>query len=235
MTVDGLRRARARFLSHPLSPATPTYPGTPGVRFDPLSRIATGDEANWMMVSTGNHAGTHVDGPWHFDPNGRRISEFSAAELVFDSPCLIDIPSGELGLITADDLRPYAAALRDADMVLVRTGFGRIREIDPGRYATHGPGFHPSAGRFLVSETRVRALVMDCISATCQAHLAEGHEFHRIALGSYTPGREILLVEDARLDDDLHSEDLGTVIVGVLVLQDQDGGPATLIALSKGR
>lgn len=231
--TDSARTPGARFLSHPLSPTTPVYPGTPAVQFDPRSRIADGDEANWLVVTTGNHAGTHVDGPWHFDPKGRPMSAFSAAELVFQAPCLIDLPRGDDELITADDLRPFADELGSADMAVVRTGFGRIRETDPYRYATCGPGFDPSAAWYLTKETAVRALVMDCISATCQAHLADGHAFHRIALGAYSPGREILLVEDARLDDDLAGSDLGLVIVGALLLEDQDGGPATIIALPR--
>jgi len=221
----------ARFLSYPLSPSTPSYPGTPGVTFDARSRIAAGDEANWIVFTANNHAGTHVDGPWHFDPNGRRISELAAEELVFDAVRLIDLPKQPSELITVDDLLPHAEALRDADLLLLRTGFGPTRWRDPEAYRARGPGFHSSAGWYLSRQTSVRAVAMDFISATCQAHIAEGQAFHRIALGALTPGREILLIEDARLDDDLEQQDVGMVVVGLLILEDQDGGPATIIAL----
>jgi len=221
-----------RLLSYPLAPDSPTYVGTPAAVFTPGSRIERGDTSNWVVVTTQNHASTHVDGPWHFNPNGRRITEIDPGEFLFEMPRLVDIPKSDDEVVTAADLRTHGEAIRGADMLLIRTGYGaRWRSADPERYRHHSPGFDVSAGRYLVDEQpALRAVAMDVISAACQAHVDEGREFHRIMLGRRRDDRYVFLVEDARIDPDLAQVDLGRVIMAPLLLEGQDGGPVTLLA-----
>jgi kynurenine formamidase len=187
-----------------------------------------------VTVTTQNHVSTHVDGPWHFNPNGRRITEIDPGEFFFESPRLLDLARTDDELITEADLRPHADEIAGADMLLIRTGYGRRwRSADPERYSHHGPGFAVSAGEYLMREQpSLRALVLDFISAASPTHAAEGNEFHRIMLGRHREDRYVFLVEDARLDPDLSQADLGRAIVAPLLLQDQDGGPVTLFAES---
>jgi arylformamidase len=222
-----------RLLSHPLSPSTPTYPGTPGATFTPASRIADGDVSNWLVFTTQNHAATHVDGPWHFNPHGRRITEIDPTEFLFTSPVVIDIPKGDDEVITGDDFAAHAAEIAGSDMLLVRTGYGpRWRSADPERFRSHGPGFHSSAGEYLIREQpSVRAVAMDFISAAAQVAEAEGIEFHRTVLGRSPGDRYIFLVEDARIDSDLGPADLGFVVMAPLLLEGQDGGQVTMLAV----
>lgn len=220
------------FLSYPLSAQTPAFPDCPSATFEPLLRIDRGDVCNMVTVTTQNHVGTHVDGPWHFNPNGKRITELEPWEFFFESPRLIDLVKGDDELITEADLRQHAAEIAGADIIMIRTGFGRTwRSADPGRYSGHGPGFAVSAGEYLIREQpSVRAIALDWISAASPTHALEGNEFHRIVLGRQREDRYILIVEDARLDPDLTQEELGRVIVAPLLLQDQDGGPVTVFA-----
>jgi kynurenine formamidase len=224
-----------RLLSHPLSPETPAFPDCPRATFEPTSRIERGDVCNWVTITTQNHLSTHVDGPWHFNPNGRRITEIAPEEFFFESPCLLDLAKSDDELITEADLRPHAAEIAGADVLMIRSGFGRRwRSADPERYSQHGPGFAASAGEYLIREQpSLRAIVLDFISAASPTHAPEGHEFHRVMLGRRREDRYILIVEDARLDADLRREDLGLVILAPLLLQDQDGGPVTLFADSR--
>jgi kynurenine formamidase len=222
-----------RLLSHPLSPSTPTYPGTPGTTFTPASRIADRDTSNWLVFTTQNHAATHVDGPWHFNPHGLRITEIEPTEFLFTSPAIIDIPKGDDEVITADELAAHAAEIAGHDMLLVRTGYGRRwRSDDPERFRHHGPGFHGSAGEYLIREQlSVRAVAMDFISAAAQVAAADGIEFHRTVLGRQLGDRYIFLVEDARIDADLGPADLGFVVMAPLLLEGQDGGQVTMLAV----
>lgn len=225
-----------RLLSHPLTPDTPTYPGTPGCSFEPASRIAKGEVSNWLVFKTQNHAATHVDGPWHFNPNGKRITDIDPGEFFFLRPVVLDIPKSDDEVVTGGDLAAHDDEIAGADMLLVRTGYGRRwRTADPDRYSKHGPGFHSSAGRYLIDrQPTVRAIAMDFISCACLAHEAEGVEFHRIALGRQATDRYILLIEDARIDPDLSASDLGMVVMAPLLLQDQDGGQVTMLATPRG-
>lgn len=225
-------KGNVRLLSHALSPTTPTYPRTDSPIFEETSRIAHGATANWMTVTFQNHAGTHVDGPWHFNPKGRRITEIDPGEFIFTRPLLADIPKDDGEVVTGDDLATALAARPDADLLLIRTGFGqRFRDADPERYRHQSPGFAASAGEFvLASAPSIRAIGMDFVSATSQRFVADGHAFHRLMAGSNRDDRYVFLIEDVRLDSDLTAADLGRVTMAPLLLADQDGGPVTLFA-----
>jgi kynurenine formamidase len=224
-----------RFLSYPVSPDAPVFPDCPTASFEPLFRIDRGDVCNMVTVTTQNHVSTHMDGPWHFNPNGKRITELEASEFFFETPRLLDLARADDELITDADLRAHAGEIAGADMLLIRTGFGRRwRSADPIRYSQHGPGFAVSAGEYLIREQpSLRAIVLDWISAASPTHAPEGHEFHRVVLGRRREDRYILIVEDARLDAELTGADLGRVVIAPLLLQDQDGGPVTLFADSR--
>lgn len=220
-----------RLLSHPLGNATPTYLDNPSVSLTLVSSIGDGDIANWFELRTINHNGTHVDAPWHCNPDGKRITDLDCSWFSYGHPLLVDVPKGDDELIRDDDFFPYASLISEADMLLVRTGFGAAtRTVDSARYGRRAPGFHPSAGRYLRSFPTLRAVVMDIPSAGAPAHQEVGFEFHRIVLGGHDPERFILLVEDARLDADLDQSDLHRVILAPLLLMDADGAPATVLA-----
>jgi arylformamidase len=225
-----------RLLSHKLSPDTPTYPGTPGTSFVPNMRIDNGDVANVLVFTTQNHAGTHVDGPWHFNPEGRRIDEIDPAEFVFTSPIVVDIPKNDDEIIGHSDLAGRAPELAGHDLILVRTGYGaRWRSAEPERYRHHSPGFDAAAGRFLVDRLPdVRAIALDFISASAQVAEEEGLEFHRTLLGRGAGDRYVFIVEDARIDADIGEADLGLVVMAPLLLEGQDGGQVTMLAIPGG-
>ena len=53
-------------ISVPISAATPTYPGDPGVEIKQWTAIADGYAANVSLLHFGAHTATHVDAPAHF-------------------------------------------------------------------------------------------------------------------------------------------------------------------------
>lgn len=121
-----------RLLSWELTPETPTYMDNPPVELEQVASIAGGDIANWFSLQTINHNGTHVDAPWHFDPQRMRLDHLEPSPFFFTRPRVIDVPRDAGALITADDLRSSHDAIDGADLVLVRTGFG-------GRYRHGAP------------------------------------------------------------------------------------------------
>ncbi len=192
-------------LAHTLSPATPFYEGLARPGFNQVYSLAKGDACNSFYITTSNHAGTHVDGPNHFNPAGRRISEYSAEELRFTRPAILPLSVGAGHLITANDLAGLADVRRDCDVLLIRTGCGRWRESDPDRFVNRSPGFSRSAAECLLKALpELKAIVMDIISAASVLHMEEGCEAHRVFLGcaGYSD-RNVLLVEDANLPESM--------------------------------
>jgi len=221
-----------RLLSYTLSESTPTYADNPKVQIKPMSLIEEGGVANWFLVSTINHNGTHLDAPWHFNPEGAKVTDLGPEWFVYSSPVLVDVPKDDDELIYDKDLIVHENVIRHADLLLVRTGYGaRVRDSDPERYGRKAPGFHPSAARYLKQFTQLRAVGMDLPSAGAPNFPEEAAEFHRIALGAKEGSGFFLIIEDMRLDPDLDQSELKKVIMAPLLLENLDGAPVTVFTL----
>ena len=62
-------------LSYKLSENTPFYEGLAKPRIEQIYDLREGHACNSFYFTASNHAGTHVDGPYHFNPAGRKIAE----------------------------------------------------------------------------------------------------------------------------------------------------------------
>ena len=72
----------------PLQQGMPVWPGDPAFEFAPLLRMSRGDSCNTSIVSICTHVGTHVDAPWHFEEEGKRLHEMDTG-LFFGEATLI--------------------------------------------------------------------------------------------------------------------------------------------------
>lgn len=69
-------------VSVPLSAATPTYPGDPGIDIKSWLTLASGDAANVSLINFGLHSGTHVDAPAHFIAGGAKVDSLPLESLI---------------------------------------------------------------------------------------------------------------------------------------------------------
>jgi len=69
-------------VSVPLSSATPTYPGDPGIEIKKWMTLVKGDPANVSLINFGLHSGTHVDAPAHFIEGARTVDKLPLTSLV---------------------------------------------------------------------------------------------------------------------------------------------------------
>jgi kynurenine formamidase len=216
-------------LSYPLSESTPFYKALRGPRLERLYDLSRGDACNSFYLTTSNHAGTHVDGPNHFNLNGRRIGEYELSELIFTRPALIDIDATADELISPERLANCTECRSDCDFLFIRTGFGKFRS-DYETYIEHNPGFSASAAEFLMDRFKgLKALAVDFASIAAMTHMEEGCEAHRVFLGcgSYSE-RPILLVEDIRFHDPLPL--LRKIYLIPWQVEGLDSAPCTLFA-----
>ncbi|WKL01789.1 cyclase family protein [Paenibacillus amylolyticus] len=191
-------------LSYPLSVNTPVYKDNPPVEIQQQSSIDQGDLYNQFIITSLDHNGTHIDGPWHFNPQGLKISEIPIDYFIFTHPTILDIPKGDDELITKADLEPYEHQIAGSDLLLIRTGPGNFRSSDPVRYSDHNPGFAADAASYLMVFDSLRAVGMDMISSGSVIHVDEAITFHQIMLGKgRVDGKFILLIEDMNLNHDL--------------------------------
>ena len=75
-----------------ISDDLPTWPGDPGVSMRLSGSLARGDSANVTRLDLGVHTGTHIDAPFHFEPEGVGVDRLPLAPLI--GPCrLLDLTS----------------------------------------------------------------------------------------------------------------------------------------------
>jgi arylformamidase len=76
-------------VSVPLSAATPTYPGDPGIDIKSWLTLAKGDAANVSLIDFGLHSGTHVDAPAHFIAGGAKVDSLPLESLIGEAEVVV--------------------------------------------------------------------------------------------------------------------------------------------------
>ncbi|MHB1296313.1 MAG: cyclase family protein [Anaerolineae bacterium] len=215
-------------LSFAMSPESPVPPAIRPMEIVPRMRLSAGDDANVSRVSFDNHSNTHVDAPAHVVAGGLSISAFTWQDLTFSRPVVVDLPLPDCAVIGPEHLEPHREALRGADMLLLRLGYGPVRRSEPRRYLAKCPGFGVPGATFLRDAfPNLHCVGMDVPSFSCIEYLEETMRAHNVLLEG--EGRKYLLVEDMDLDKDL------TRLQGVLVvpwtMAGIDSAPCTVLGI----
>ena len=100
----------------PLFEGTPALPGDPPFASAPVRRLSAGEPYNLSRLAVGSHAGTHLDPPSHFLPDGTTVDALDLATL--NGPCWV-LDAGP----SPDDVGPdrLAGVPSGAERVLLRT------------------------------------------------------------------------------------------------------------------
>ncbi len=217
------------FLSHTLNENTPSYGNRDAFYIRVNASIPSGASANsssWYFSN--NHIGTHIDTPKHFCNKGKSLSELSADELVFYKVCIIDVPFSSGRLLTVDDIIQHDAIIaEDVELLLIRTGYEAYRSID--KYWNDNPGIASSLAEYLRDKyLLLRGIGFDFISLTSWNHRDEGKKSHRTFLCPEKNKRPLYIIEDMALE--LAGNEILAVIIAPLIVENENGGPVTIIA-----
>ena len=145
----------------------PLYSGCPGWYGYPPPVV----ETTWTIEAQGfnaehldlmSHTGTHLDVPYHFVAGGSKLDEipveqFQGRAVVLD---LRHVRAGHA--INPEDLRPAADRIRAGDIVVLCTGWGDKRSLDP-IFVQHWPYLSGEGAQWLV-DRQVRAVAIDTLS-----------------------------------------------------------------------
>lgn len=101
-------------VSIPMVEGMTVWPGDPPYVFEKATRIADGDSTNVSFISMSTHTGTHVDAPWHFEEDGKRLHEVDP-QVFFGEARVIEVPM--VDIVTAAHLGDAALPPR----VLIKT------------------------------------------------------------------------------------------------------------------
>lgn len=213
------------WLSHIINERTPLYGGGGGLAVKQEKSIELGDSCNTSVLTMPSHTGTHVDSPYHFLANGKRVDQYAPEGWFFNRPHVIFFFARPGQLITPEDIPLPEQLDENTDILLLRSGFESYRGTDV--YWKTGPGLAPELAEFLLLKCpNLRAIGMDFISISSLKHREAGRMAHREFLQ-----RGILIFEDMRLSELQTHAQLQKVIALPLRFQHGDGAPVTMIGI----
>jgi len=216
-----------KYLSYFLSENTPLYGNSTGIDFNVGKQINDGDSCNTMNLSFPNHSGTHIDFPYHFNSQGKTLTDYPADFWEFQQVTLVDL-SGKVSnsQIIGPEMFP-SLENRDIELLLIKTGFGNYRGTD--RYTLTPPGLSSELASYFRQEFPVlRCVGMDLISISSYCHREKGRKAHHAFLNP-DEGEPILLIEDMKLEIEGPIE---RVVIAPLLIDNADGVPCTVISFS---
>ena len=182
-------------VSVPLSAATPTYPGDPGIEITQWLHLAKGDAANVSLINFGLHSGTHVDAPAHFIAGGARVDS-----LPFDSLLgVADVVEAPDHIAVIDESFVAANCATGSQRILFKTRNSSFWADTERGFREDYVYIDPAAARWLVA-AGIKLVGIDYLSvekfnsAGFQTHLAflssgvviiEGLDLRAVSGGSY--------------------------------------------------
>nr|WP_100400738.1 cyclase family protein [Bacillus sp. FJAT-44742] len=146
-------------LSMPVTTQTPIYPGDPKPEVTPSATIE-GEGYNVSHLHMGSHTGTHIDAPYHFRKEGKKLDEIPLSTFAGEGVVLDVTGKGEGESITLNDILPYSARLAPNKIALIYTGWDKYREDE--KYYRH-PYISEEAVVFML-EKGIRVFFIDALN-----------------------------------------------------------------------
>lgn len=220
-------------LSYVLDKDLPNYLESQKESLEPLLRQKNGNVSNTSMIHHFTHNGTHLDTPFHFDSEGKKIQELPIEDFIYENPVLLNIPKKYSDDITLDDLMNFN--IDDADALLIRTGFDEIRTEDPIGYRVMFPGLTVEAAKYIREElVNVKAIFIDFLSVD---KYLEGNRnnfpvHHQLLCKSTSNKKPVLIIEDVNLKP-LLGKEIEKVFALPMRFKGADGAPVNIVASVK--
>jgi arylformamidase len=164
-------------VSVPISAATPTYPGDPGVEIRQWAALANGDAANVSLLHFGAHTATHVDAPAHFIEGASKVDAMPLDTLL--GPARVILIPDEVEAIKASHLSTQD--IEGVTRVLFKTRNSAFWSDMAVGFRKDFTYLEADAARFLV-QAGVRLVGMDYLSV--EKFQAARHETHELLLSN---------------------------------------------------
>ena len=146
-------------LTHPLTAGMPVFPGEPGPSLKNIADLqGKGYRVKWLEMTS--HSGTHMDAPAHVIADGKTLDRFPVSHFAGKAFIMV-IPEGTRE-ISIDFVRRFADSLRDAEYLLLNTGWSRY--WGQASYFSGFPVLSAEAAGWLAG-CSLKGIGMDTISA----------------------------------------------------------------------
>jgi kynurenine formamidase len=134
-----------------ISEKIPTFPGSPRPHFFSWSKLKK-DKYNIEMLFLSSHTGTHIDAPYHFLNNGKKIHQIDPKRFITDA-ILIKINTKPNYSITKFDILKFEkknGKIPNHSTVIFKTGWND--NLNRKDFFSHNPGLAVSAAKYLAQK-----------------------------------------------------------------------------------
>lgn len=174
----------------PIRKGMPVWPGDPEVDVRPLRQIGPEGGANISFLGFSSHVGTHLDAPYHFIPEGRRLDQIRPDELI--GPCWVADLSNVEGHMTAGHLGG-AGIPEGTTRLLLKTRNSSLWRDPSAGFRADFIGVAEDGAKWLVSNG-VRLVGIDYLSI--EPFRTPGAPTHKALLGN-----DVVVLEGLDLSD----------------------------------
>jgi len=189
------------YLSHILEESTPLYGGKGKIEIARVRSISSGDTSNNSDLSMSAHSGTHVDAPFHFDQEGKKLDEYPADYWFASKPAMITFSASPGMIIRMEHLEEKLQQIPKAtDLLLLKSGAEEWRHNQKDAYCEQGVGLGTDVSNWIRCNLNLKFIGLDFISVASPMHREEGRATHKSLL-SKTPYKSepVLIIEDMTL------------------------------------
>lgn len=214
------------FLSYHLDENTPSYGDRDKFIINFNSQIINGEGANtskWTF--TNNHMGTHIDTPYHFYQDGKKILDYKADDFYFQNIHMIEEVCQEGKLIMLSE-KQIKSIPKNTEFLIIKTGYYKYRNIS--KYHNDNPGLDAGLADILkIRFKKLRCVGFDFISLTSWNFREHGKLSHKSFLG---PSNDFLIIEDMDLSKVNSTTKFINLTVAPLRTSEGNGGPVTIFS-----
>jgi len=202
-------------ISLKIQPGMVVWPGDPQVVIEQTEKIRSGGEVNLTQFAMCAHTGTHIDAPYHFIDDGKKVDELNLEDLCGPVQ-VIHVPSNiveiDAGVIKSAGIEPLT------ERVIFKTSNSELWRSLPGEFTKEYVGITADAAVLLV-EMNLKLVGIDYLSVAAGEHIRSTHET--------LLGAGVILLEGL----DLSSVSAGryTLFCLPLNLAGADGSPARTV------
>ena len=203
-----------------ISASIPSFPGSPSPQFLNWSTLKE-DGYNLELLFLSSHTGTHMDAPFHFTNNGKKLDQIPVSRLIGKST-LIKIKKSKDQEITKKDLVEFEnknGKINTRTSVIFFTGWQK--NLNKDFYFTNNPGLSKSAANYLVSK-KINLIGID--SPSIDLGIDKSFSVHKILAQN-----NIIIVENLANLEKIPNMDFDFIILP-LKLKDATGSPVRAIA-----
>ena len=142
-----------------ISEDMPIWPNNPGISMDLTSSITRGDEANVTRLNMGVHTGTHIDAPFHFEPNKATVDQLPLEVLI--GPCRVFEMLNINQSIGPDELENLD--LNNHTRILFKTRNSKLWKNSECKFKKDFVYLDPAGAKFLIDQN-IKLVGIDYLS-----------------------------------------------------------------------